>query len=605
MLVRHTVIARDRLLHITIMMQGEVIKSLQMAARYDNAIINLTILHEASITNRRDTLVTLDELKQRLLIRTPIDRRLLQSSVAPVQTASTTTFDPTHLIPDNYVPTAVTLPQHRDAKDSKSALSNYFRMKRHSSDTSAPDLDRSSVATDINFSEALQQLVNARGAGVMKDIDEIIDSYQGLHMSQRSSEHWGNHQHLEGHETQRDTLSVLNMYEIPDTDPLSPTREELQMPKSMPPSPREYRLEGATDDSHLFDPSPKQNNHGQQYTAVANNPYPQMQTQDLASRWSASSSIYSEAPSLVRDSSTSSRDSHGMPPPLPPKHCMREESSSRRSKALPEAPYLYQDERQNRQPSSIAHRTPYPSARPVDAYRSRYQSEATSRRRPQDTSTSAPREETVPLMYSSYAAPYQQPPSHAIAPFAQPKQHPTPGYGLGAGSQSGTSQSTEIHLVPSAASTHSNTSGHTITQPAITGLRQASIAPSVTSTDSSGSGSLGILPGSRMGSVIRSGTIQSGLPGSERMLEGRPCKANGFWGFCKGSWLVAPATCDIYETTTNLASSDLQDDSRRRQERIATEHDTSRNLRDKGDVGVHFMPIPRIHLLSSASHEEE
>lgn len=74
--------------------------------------------------------------------------------------------------------------------------------------------------------------------------------------------------------------------------------------------------------------------------------------------------------------------------------------------------------------------------------------------------------------------------------------------------------------------------------PTLAGLRHPSIAASIASTDSSGSGSIGILPGPRMRHSIRSDTIQSGPAGQERMMEGRPCKDNNYWGFCKGAWAV-------------------------------------------------------------------
>jgi hypothetical protein len=48
--------------------------------------------------------------------------------------------------------------------------------------------------------------------------------------------------------------------------------------------------------------------------------------------------------------------------------------------------------------------------------------------------------------------------------------------------------------------------------------------------------SIGILPSRRSSKPIRTDTIQSGPAGSEKMMEGRPCKANNYWGFCKGAW---------------------------------------------------------------------
>lgn len=73
------------------------------------------------------------------------------------------------------------------------------------------------------------------------------------------------------------------------------------------------------------------------------------------------------------------------------------------------------------------------------------------------------------------------------------------------------------------------------TAPAAAGLRHASITPSIASTDSSNSVPIGVLPhGPRM-KAYRTETIQSG-PAGQGMMNGRPCKANNYWGFCKGAW---------------------------------------------------------------------
>jgi hypothetical protein len=81
------------------MMQREVIKSLQMAVQHENAVLNLTMLHEASIMNRKATFATLDQLKQRLLPRTPMARQFQNtpidfSSNRLLPTTGTSAFDP-------------------------------------------------------------------------------------------------------------------------------------------------------------------------------------------------------------------------------------------------------------------------------------------------------------------------------------------------------------------------------------------------------------------------------------------------------------------------------------------------------------------------------
>jgi hypothetical protein len=75
------------------------------------------------------------------------------------------------------------------------------------------------------------------------------------------------------------------------------------------------------------------------------------------------------------------------------------------------------------------------------------------------------------------------------------------------------------------------------TAPAIPGLRHPSTTHSIASTDSGSSVPIGILPDPHAKS-LRTETIQSGPAGQERMMNGRPCKANNYWGFCKGAWSI-------------------------------------------------------------------
>lgn len=68
-------IARERLLHIAVALQSDVIRSLQIATRNESAVVDLTALHEASVMLRRDTLTALAELRQRLLSDLPLGQR--------------------------------------------------------------------------------------------------------------------------------------------------------------------------------------------------------------------------------------------------------------------------------------------------------------------------------------------------------------------------------------------------------------------------------------------------------------------------------------------------------------------------------------------------
>ncbi|KAF1351574.1 hypothetical protein EJ07DRAFT_137555 [Lizonia empirigonia] len=203
------------------MLQMEIIKSLQMAAKHETAILNLRILYEASIMNRKDTFVTLDEMKQRIIMTRPMLRQIgdgpaQRSSIATLPSSPSSAFDAYNAVPEGYVPSAVTLGSQEDSKETRSGLARYFQMKRNSS-TSSRSLSASAGSPtekpDINYSAALEELVKARGedrATMMKDIDEIMVSYKGLDVGGRAQdEPWGQNQHLKPYE-RHDTWKILH-----------------------------------------------------------------------------------------------------------------------------------------------------------------------------------------------------------------------------------------------------------------------------------------------------------------------------------------------------------------------------------------------------------
>jgi hypothetical protein len=545
------------------MMQSEVIKSLQMAAQYDNAVLNLTLLYEASITNRQATFVTLDQMKQRLLPRMSISRQLQGSSESSSSNRRssptipiTASFDPRTFVPDTYIPPAVTLPASQDRRTSKHGLTNYFT-KRNSVLKSSKQ--SKTPGDDINFSQAFEHLANGTKDPkvIMQEIDEIVDLYQDLSINQRSSNTWGSAPYPSGYDARRDTLITLHAGDPYSQDPLTPTKEMLQMQQNLPPTPEEPNYRGypphPTFNNGVFDQYQEPTTH-QQYPV--RNPYAQMQTQSPQPRWSSgSSSNYSESPSIGRNSSTSSQDASHQKPPLPLKHSLRTMSTSLSPQPMsPNAPYQHHDFQTavspsfepyvptERHPQSIAPLSP-------QQYRNQSNMPSPSHFQAQASANTA----TVShgdynsLMYSPYAMPHQHPQAHAIAPFEHPRQAPNP---TSYRDQTAATQNyTQYRSTPPTArdtpplGSDSNTFhpqpavNSFGTAPNITSLRHASIAPSIASTDSSGSNSIGILPGSRMKSV-RSDTIQSGPAGQERMMDGRPCKANNYWGFCKGAWSI-------------------------------------------------------------------
>lgn len=177
-------IARDRLLHIAVVMQAEVIRSLQLAVKYENAILDLTVLHEASIINRKDTITALDELKQRVLIYLPVQQILTPPYREPRRRPSNESlqsFKTANVAPDTYIPSAVTIP---DEHDTKTGLSRYFSSRRSSgrnqvqtqSPKSAPHVSLPAGSGWVH--SAIQE--QRHGGDIINDINNTLTHFQGL-----------------------------------------------------------------------------------------------------------------------------------------------------------------------------------------------------------------------------------------------------------------------------------------------------------------------------------------------------------------------------------------------------------------------------------------
>jgi hypothetical protein len=191
-----TAIARERILHIAIVIQTEIIMSLQLAVKYENAVLDVATLHEASIMNRKDTIDALDELKQRIILRGPVPRTVnglyqplsdTPSSISSMSSVrSSRSSIPRSPVPDTYVPNAVSVLPEGSLQGEKPALARYSPgQSKHMSSISPanPSLPVPSK-NNSNFHPALEHLLRGKGprerAAIMKDIDEIIAAYQGL-----------------------------------------------------------------------------------------------------------------------------------------------------------------------------------------------------------------------------------------------------------------------------------------------------------------------------------------------------------------------------------------------------------------------------------------
>ncbi|KAF2473084.1 uncharacterized protein BDR25DRAFT_302100 [Lindgomyces ingoldianus] len=470
-------VARDRLLHIAVVMQAEIIKSLQLAVKYENAVLNLKILHEASILNRQETIVTLDELKQRILITRPVLRTLEApppatpegqrhsiSSLESVQGFRTAASFNT--VPDDYIPEAVTIPGPGDLKESKTGLAKYFQMRRQNSTSStASGQHRPTSSTgSINFSPALNYLIQGsdnRGS-IMKDIDEIISSYQGLRLDDNKRDtlailNGGNNG------SKRDTLAILQGGENYKRDTIGLNRDALQMLRNLPPTPEESHEgpEYPAFNHNIFDPQ----NAYSQYFTPAPIPLPQRHS-SKDSRWSTSSSVYSDTvpPSLYSHDSKSSNE-------------------SRTPSIAPDFSALNS-----------------PSASPIPPF-------------------STPQRPRTPIMEDGGALKAGRTRVHLV-----PVQDSS--------SSGGNNTSRPFGISALASSSASLVSPQPIPPVPTPAPASAPGPPTPVLKHTNSAGSYSSAPS------FRSNTIAGPLPTQERMMDGRPCKDNNYWGFCKGAWAV-------------------------------------------------------------------
>jgi hypothetical protein len=559
--------ARDRLLHIAITIQAEIIKSLQMAAKHETAILNLRILHEASIMNRKDTFTVLDELKQRIIMTRPLAREMeakqdasrQRVSIANAQTIQVAGFDPASAIPPDYMPKAVQISAQapEETKETRQGLARYFSIKRNSGTSVKSSSSQSSIPADcmnIDFSAAFEQYARATGSEdrtvIMEEIDEITSSYKGLDLADSGpKEPWSHGQTGSGYSGRRDTLDILNAESIHGQNNANHTWDDLA--GSFPDEQRGHRTSATPAFKNVFSPPLDPYSYHQQSPVTP--PLSNISTHRLQPQWSNTSATSSNhsGRSHGRNNSNSSQDASLISPVSsncspPPDH----EGYS----------FLSQKYQQHGSDSQAAYSTPSGLSVPVE-----YVPPIAPLSTPQSTSqpnakhyslTNAPSLPNAPddpngTVDKNSQAPYVGIPQHlntSRVTSNAPLQHV-----VTSGTEADNPPVLPAQAPPTAEhqilNTNINTSELTILQPAFittttqtlaplsaAGLRQYSIANSVSSTDSTGSGSVGVLP--RLRGSVRSATIQSPPPGQERMMEGRPCKDNNYWGFCKGAWAV-------------------------------------------------------------------
>src|SRR5690242_19655864 len=525
-------------------MQAEIIKGLQIAVQNPTVVLNLRLLHEATITNRKDTFVTLDELKHRLIFTRQLPRQVQDStqhraSITTVPSTRSNTFDLSNAVPEDHVPSAVLLGSKQELKQPRSALARYLQTRRSNSTSTKSSGSAPSELPNINYCQAFEELVKTRKedrATLMDDIDEINMLYKGLDVGPRAqSQSWNQNQYPPNFQQRRGTLEVLRSDNNAWQNSSAQDQDHFHVSTSQMP-PQSWTHSGNQDYSkfnqHVFNGLPQ---HAMYPTP---NSYPNYQTQasHRYSDCSVSSTPYSDI-SRDRHDSDSSRTSYGS---SDPRHLLHSPPMNKSAFATSSPPNV----------SLPQHSDHY------NAYTSYSSTEATHtipiaplnlpnrhplRPSPQ-TQGLADTPDEVYKQYSDLQRVDRVP--NAIAPFGSPPESSVPVIGDRA-----ETRPTKLSMLPAGtegpSNSFSSSSEHTMkvgglsapwprtmSAPTVGRIRQ----PSIASTDSGGSGTFGILP--RPVSAIPSSTIKSPKPGQEQMMNGRPCKDNNYWGFCKGSWAV-------------------------------------------------------------------
>ncbi|KAJ4986072.1 SH3 domain-containing protein [Stagonosporopsis vannaccii] len=539
-------LARDLLLHIAVNMQAEIIKGLQMAVQNPTVVLNLRLLHEATITNRKDTFVTLDELKQRLVFTRQLPRQVQglslsqhRASIMAKPSTHSNTFDLSNAVPEDHVPSAVLLGSQKESKQLRSSLARYLQTKRSNSTSTKSSASTPTERPSINYCQAFEEMAKTRKedrATLMNDIDEINMLYKGLDTGSRAQDQsWNHDQYPPSFQHRRGTLDVFrgDHSTYHNTNDQDQDSFHISSPQTPPLSwAHSSNQDYSMFNQHVFNGPPQ---HAMFPTPSSYSTY-QTQPSHRYSDCSTSSTPYSDI-SRDRHDSDSSRTSYGSSEPRYSLHSPLMSkptfaSSSPSNVSSPQhsdhynayKPYVATEQTHttpiaplnlpNRQPSRTSPLTQGPADAPDEFYKQHPDIQHIKMSPNATVTFGTPPELPIPIIEEQGQTDPERPSVLSTSTQGPPSSH-------------------------SSASGHTMTMGsssapwaRTISAPVVARIRQ----PSIASTDSSGSGTFGILP--RPVSAIPSSTIKSLKPGQEQMMNGRPCKDNNYWGFCKGSWAV-------------------------------------------------------------------
>ncbi|KAJ4305417.1 hypothetical protein N0V90_000948 [Kalmusia sp. IMI 367209] len=487
----NTAIARDRLLHIAVVIQTDIIMSLQLASKYENAVVDFKLLQVAAVANRRDAIDALDELKQRIFLRRPSLSTFSGSSNFLCDTQGCPESPPASRsvsscpVSEISLPNTVSSSANGDSMQRENGLSailvRYFYEKKRGtavSNTSNYFHLLDSAAKSNNFRPALHYLLRGKSpeerALIMKDIDEIIAAYQGLRIEGDRADALAR---LTGNQegSKRDTLAVLQGGSTSQRETKVLHQDALRLLKELPPLPKGENAQYPAYNHNILD-AEDERRLSKWVEEQRQQPIP------LVSRWSstsAGSSTYSEHTVCSSD------------PPSLYGHDSR--SSSRASTRSPAEPASPSTQYFPSNPNSTHGTIPFWSL---------------------DTIKDPPNNSS--LASSRTNSPMRQHPSRSLTPtFGAQRPHtPTDRSRNPSPEPRGRSR---VHLLPTDDWRYNTDTVHMLHQlRPIESSSQLSITPSVKSTVTTGA--------------------------QEKMMKGRPCKDNNYWGFCKGAWATREDT---------------------------------------------------------------
>ncbi|ENH99451.1 hypothetical protein COCC4DRAFT_153218, partial [Bipolaris maydis ATCC 48331] len=564
-------IARERLYQITLMLQAEIINSLKQAATSEVCVLDLRVLHQASLTNRKETLVTLEELKQRIYLRRPMARqpqdfgdksRLWQSRFLPPTAQSS--HEPTHALHDAYAD----YPRHVEYRTTRHGSSeNYYPLGIK--DMSIPSLPAYAPkhAFGEDLSKALERIHPDHRANAMRDIEQMINSYQSLSFSSGDDQ-----QQIHGYSGSysglQEPLGTPRPQDVSGTtmteSEQDPRHKLHQVPRASTDQKGTHSTRTPTFNQDMFAIESEQFDYLRPFVALNKHAHVQARA-PRQSRWSESSGASSDPSylaSLERNSSSSSQGSSSQTPGL------SQQSQSFDHGRVPSVPITLDECYQLN--DKDYHSLPSPSSPHEDlddGYEIPHMAPlAPSCNQPKTSQNGVYRKasiyKAVPVTNAGTSPPIHVPwpgtQQHREIPSVT--QHGSHQRFRGSFDEKEALNTSDLRLPKytvkiTANNAPANTSGHHRTVLGLSAItaaaavlnpknlsRKASVNQSLrshrsTSSSSSTSMPIGVLPGHRMHS-IRHDTIQSGPVRSDTMMNGRPDKGNNYWGFCKGAWAV-------------------------------------------------------------------